>query len=951
MSYAVRICSQLTASSTCISIRRLAARGHPGPARASFRTPLRCFTTTLQARKDLSGEETVRESDKREQAARKKQVEASIGDATKQQIRRPWQREGADEPPVSDTRRLTDKGMTKGKLLTTPTRLLKLILPLPVDALHDEHGNKGEFRSLAQNEDIQPLALLVHTQQPLSYLERLIQAELPPVRDSEGREKMPSVYFLAEGSERDESGRKVEKDGPHIASYSGLGHEGADTPAEHKEWVRWSSSTEIGDFIRDAARGREFAIEITGHDAQLRVGVPSFNDRTYYMRVRLRRMSRQIDELSKLKQECDVLAHRGAHRLAKAGFAALAGWWGTVYFVTFHTDAGWDLVEPVTYLAGLTTIMGGYLWFLFISRDLSYQAALNITVSRRQHTLYQARGFDPHKWDVLLHDANALRREIRTVAEEYDVEWDEAKDLGGEEKKKMAPSIVHLPDGQNFTVQPVFSGLFFKSNDLNAYPTPFPIGWTIVLHSEDHPNHQSQHDGENDQRSRRSHIHPYITPTLQNDTLFISSISNPSSSEYRPHSSPSRQIALMLWVTLYWYFQQPEPSPYLETEQSIHTPLEAKPKGEWRIRIKRDGILRTRNMIPKLERMGLITTLDSSIGVGAEESNHAWDHMFVTRRMFWQIHSGLFLFTLQPIKQNNSYVESPGASQPTSPARPMGGDQKGTLSPTLWSNNCVADVLGSPMPITFTGSPTFPMGPYYSSSHLPTYYPPAPLQYTITDGVRHPLRQKPPHMGEIFYSRYVPSVGRYLSFRVASLSPKPVPHLGPVRQADTEHVHLTMLSDTSLLQTWLSNPRVTAFWGEFHPEFLPNAFQSRHSFPAIGMWDGVPFGYFEIYWVKEDTLGRLMGNDAQDFDRGMHVIVGEGWARGKVDFWLSSLVHWCWQTDFRTMNVYLEPRVDNTKFIGHLESAGFSKEKQITFAHKQSWLCRLRRDAWEGPAL
>ena len=47
------------------------------------------------------------------------------------------------------------------------------------------------------------------------------------------------------------------------------------------------------------------------------------------------------------------------HRLAKAGLGAMAGWWATVYFVTFHTEAGWDLVEPVTYLAGLTTIIGG----------------------------------------------------------------------------------------------------------------------------------------------------------------------------------------------------------------------------------------------------------------------------------------------------------------------------------------------------------------------------------------------------------------------------------------------------------------------------------------------------------------------------------------------------------------------------------------------------------------
>ncbi|CAJ2511713.1 Uu.00g073380.m01.CDS01 [Anthostomella pinea] len=442
MSYAVRAYSQLTAS----GVRRFAGcrlnTAYASPcapfqrAQRLPRPPFRCIATTPHARRELS-DETARETNQRDQDAHEKQVKDGIADVTKAQIKRPWQREGADEPPVSDSRRNVDKTLTKGKLLTTPTRLLKLILPLPVDATHDEQGNRGEFRSLTQNEDIQPLALLIHPQQPLSYLERLIQAELPPVHDEDGREKMPNVYFYAESSEKDASGEEKGKKAPGIASYSGKGREGEETPAEQKDWTRWSSSTEIGDFIRDAARGRQFAIRIDGHDTELLVGVPSFNDRTHFMRIRLRRMSRKIEQLSEIKKECDMIAHRGAHRVAKGGFAVLTGWWATVYFVTFHTDAGWDLVEPVTYLAGLTTIMGGYLWFLFISRDLSYQAALKITVSRRQHALYQARGFEPQKWELLVNEANALRKEIRIVAEEYDVDYDEAKDLGGEEVKEI----------------------------------------------------------------------------------------------------------------------------------------------------------------------------------------------------------------------------------------------------------------------------------------------------------------------------------------------------------------------------------------------------------------------------------------------------------------------------------------------------------------------------------
>lgn len=317
----------------------------------------------------------------------------------------------------------------------------------------ENNDSRDYARALSTNDTIQPLALLVHPQQPLSYVERLIQAELPPVLE-DGKEKVPNIYFRAEDSATSDddaaAGDKAPhaKESPpdsasraHVESYSGLGHEANDAQAtaeSEKNWVRWSSSTEMGDFIRDAARGREFAIEVEGYNLSMRVSVPSFNDRTYYLRMRMRRMSRQIDHLAKIKAECDELAHKSAHRLAQGGFAALAGWWGVVYYVTFQTEAGWDLVEPVTYLVGLSTIMGGYLWFLYISKDLSYKAAMNVTVSRRQNALYESRGFEMQRWEHLVQETNALRREIRTIAGEYDVDWDEMKDLAGSKQVKKA---------------------------------------------------------------------------------------------------------------------------------------------------------------------------------------------------------------------------------------------------------------------------------------------------------------------------------------------------------------------------------------------------------------------------------------------------------------------------------------------------------------------------------
>ena len=108
-----------------------------------------------------------------------------------------------------------------------------------------------------------------------------------------------------------------------VETYSGKGREAHSVEESEKRFVRWSSSTELGDFIRDAARGKEFAVEIEGASKEIRVGVPSFNDRTHYLRVRLRKTARKLHDMASVKKECDELAQRSAQRIAMGGFAVL----------------------------------------------------------------------------------------------------------------------------------------------------------------------------------------------------------------------------------------------------------------------------------------------------------------------------------------------------------------------------------------------------------------------------------------------------------------------------------------------------------------------------------------------------------------------------------------------------------------------------------------------------
>ena len=239
--------------------------------------------------------------------------------------------------------------------------------------------------------------MLIHPQQPLSYLERLIQSELPSITNDKGEGRVPAVNFKAEDSQQDAiqpkakhektddtaedlhedaieeedmngekektgvvgKGDRVIEDNNDkqnlkpgvladggVESYSGAGHT---SPSKgHEKFVRWSKSTDMGDFIRDAARGQEFEIEIEGTAKPIRIGVPSFNDRTHYLRLRLRKTATKILDLTKIKEECDMAAHKAGQRVAIAGAGVLVGYWYVVYRLTFETDLGWDTMEPVT---------------------------------------------------------------------------------------------------------------------------------------------------------------------------------------------------------------------------------------------------------------------------------------------------------------------------------------------------------------------------------------------------------------------------------------------------------------------------------------------------------------------------------------------------------------------------------------------------------------------------
>ncbi|WP_372399448.1 GNAT family N-acetyltransferase [Azospirillum sp. HJ39] len=191
------------------------------------------------------------------------------------------------------------------------------------------------------------------------------------------------------------------------------------------------------------------------------------------------------------------------------------------------------------------------------------------------------------------------------------------------------------------------------------------------------------------------------------------------------------------------------------------------------------------------------------------------------------------------------------------------------------------------------------------------------------------LHRPPKPAGEL-YRRFDPALGLWISLRSLDID-----------------------SDLERFNRWQNNPRVLAFWQEGgdvlrHRAYLEGLAGDPHVQTLIGCFDDEPFAYFEAYWAKEDRIAPFCAPG--DHDRGIHMLVGEEHHRGphKVRSWLPALVHWLFLSDARTGRVVSEPRADNARMIGHMQSLGFLREREFDFPHKRAALMVLdRRDFFD----
>lgn len=173
----------------------------------------------------------------------------------------------------------------------------------------DSNGNRAGKGSENDSKpsQVQSVIFLLHSGQPLSYIANLIHAESPEFSPAREDHK-PSKSF-----------------GDHTITF----HTGS-VPSRK----RWSPATGIGDFLREAARVGNFTISIGSRNVH--VNVPSFEERTRFLRANLHEKTRRIEALTLLKDECDEIARKRTHKIAFAGAGVMASWWLTVGFLTFR---------------------------------------------------------------------------------------------------------------------------------------------------------------------------------------------------------------------------------------------------------------------------------------------------------------------------------------------------------------------------------------------------------------------------------------------------------------------------------------------------------------------------------------------------------------------------------------------------------------------------------------
>ncbi|MEW2162291.1 GNAT family N-acetyltransferase [Streptomyces sp. NPDC007084] len=150
--------------------------------------------------------------------------------------------------------------------------------------------------------------------------------------------------------------------------------------------------------------------------------------------------------------------------------------------------------------------------------------------------------------------------------------------------------------------------------------------------------------------------------------------------------------------------------------------------------------------------------------------------------------------------------------------------------------------------------------------------------------------------------------------------------------------------DVPLVSRWMNDPAVAAFWelagheSVVEKHLRPQTDGDGRSVPCLGVLDGIPMSYWEIYRADLDPLARHY--PARPHDTGIHLLIGTVADRGRGlgTALLRAVADHILDRRPACARVVAEPDLRNTPSVSAFLSAGFRYSAEVDLPDKRAAL-------------
>ncbi|MGX1133640.1 RimJ/RimL family protein N-acetyltransferase [Streptomyces glaucescens] len=161
--------------------------------------------------------------------------------------------------------------------------------------------------------------------------------------------------------------------------------------------------------------------------------------------------------------------------------------------------------------------------------------------------------------------------------------------------------------------------------------------------------------------------------------------------------------------------------------------------------------------------------------------------------------------------------------------------------------------------------------------------------------------------------------------------------------------------DLRLVSRWMNAPAVAAFWKlAGPPEVTEKHLRAQldgdgRSVPCLGVLDGTPIGYWEIYRADLDPLARHY--PARPHDTGVHLLLGDAADRGRGlgSMLLRAVADLILEKRSACRRVIAEPDLRNTASLSAFLRAGFRLTTEVALPDKRAALMVRDRTGCRTP--